>query len=178
MEPETKKKRYGLRGVVCGLFVSLLFFSLAIYTTLSGNSYGSPDVILTGRFLFGIFWYTFWFVLFGAILGWIFGKVVQMNQKFWLKGGIIMLGMSILSVAFIFLGVLACYDSCPKVLGYLPLLFLLPLYVAEEYLNVDLEGLILLLYLLNFLIYFLFGSIIGWIYGKVKNRKSANSLSV
>jgi hypothetical protein len=99
-----------------------------------------------------------------------------MQKRYWLKGGIIVL--LIATLLFVCLRLLGGLFPFLKMVGFS---LMLPGALLGGFLNgivapnYDLSTISVMPYLFFCIVYFVFGAIIGWLYGKIKNRSIHNS---
>ena len=87
----------------------------------------------------------------------------------WVKGGSVLVSLVGIIVLLIFFLLPCAPGNCFIEPWMIPLYFAFPIYIGF---GILLEPLGLVGYIIaSIIFYFLIGAIIGWIYGKIKNRK-------
>jgi hypothetical protein len=84
-----------------------------------------------------------------------------MQKRYWLRGGII------ISVLYLVLAVAAIFGSHPNAAAVNSINMISP---AQYFIPYNILGNMPLVFFIGFFFWFVIGVVLGWLYGKIKNR--------
>jgi hypothetical protein len=169
-----QQKRYWLRGLGIGAVVGIILYILNVLVVfllegcykLSSDQLGMCGLFTAWTLALGWLW-----IVAGLFIGTIIGLLYR-NKIYWLRFEVTLVITYVVIGAISYALFMNCSANTPGPDGFGCLKYSIPLIIATapifETLNEFLPNSVI--FIINALIWFLVGSIIGLIYGKIKNR--------